>query len=696
KICVYGDYDVDGITSTALLVSTLQSCGATVLYHVPDRFTEGYGMNSKVVQSLVENGVKLILTCDCGISNLTEVQIAKDLGLQVIITDHHLLPAELPAADCVINPGLLQPGHRAAHLAGVGVAYMFARGLLDTLGRASETVEFLDLVALGTVADVVPLRGENRFLLQSGLEVIRRSERPGIQALCRAAGLKQGELTESEIGFQLGPRLNSTGRLASARIGVELLLAEDLAQALDMAQKIDNLNKKRRTMGDEMLREAQAMLGAAYGNQPIVLYQPHWHHGIIGIIAGRLAELYGVPVMLMSLKEDGETVTGSARSIKGIHIYEVLAKCEQYLDKFGGHAGAAGFSLARANLEQFIRAVQGEMEKPLTENSLQDSVEHDLELDFTLVSKELHQCLNKLAPFGADNPEPVFLARGVQILSHRPLSGDQHLRLVLGQGSISHQAVWWWGGRKEIPPAADVLFTIGINTWQGVDNIQLSLAGIEVNAPIQMRETIELTIEDHRFWQQSGQNLPQFGGAAFYLEGGGGLPGLPVCNRFNLQTAHTLVLLSLPPDLRLLEELLAVTKASNLVLAYGDAPHDSAKALLQVLLGMCKFAYNKKQGLLSIPQAAVTTGHREYVIAVGLKLLKSMGHISYQALTPEEILVVPGPGPLEKDREEDETRFRQLLGEYRAFTRFLLNAAPQDIVKALHNSGVVYHSASTY
>ncbi|NLD50317.1 MAG: single-stranded-DNA-specific exonuclease RecJ, partial [Clostridiaceae bacterium] len=356
KICVYGDYDVDGVTSTAILVECLGIFTGEVVYHVPDRFTEGYGMNEEVIRRLHSEGISLIITCDCGISNINEINTAKELGISVILTDHHTIPAQLPKADVILNPKLLEDGHRARNISGCGMAYFLCLALLKSRGMEERAEEGLDLLALSLIADVVSLNGENRYLLKKALPRLFNTKRVGLKKLFDIAG-KNGELsTEEDVAFQIAPRINAAGRMESARLPVELLLCKNPDDARRMAEKIDFLNMERKSVQQRIIDEAIQMVETRKKNKTVlVLFGEFWHHGIIGIAAGRICELYKKPAILLSMKEDGCTVVGSARSVEEINIYELIVKCSKRLIKFGGHSQAAGLSLKKEDMEAFTR-----------------------------------------------------------------------------------------------------------------------------------------------------------------------------------------------------------------------------------------------------------------------------------------------------------------------------------------------------
>ena len=379
SICVYGDYDADGVTSTSILISMLRQITSDVDYHIPDRFSEGYGLDSQVIEDLAELGVDLIITCDCGISNREEVALAKELGLDVIVTDHHDLPDKLPeAADVIVSPKLLESDHKAYHLPGAGIVYFLAQEVLTRVGEEQLAADLIDLAALAIVADVVKLRGENRYLLQQGLKSLTATNWPGLAELCRLVGVELFQISEVDIGFRLGPRLNAAGRMTKADLAVELLLSQDQSQAQELAERLDEINQQRKELGTKMKQEALELVAENDRSEAIVLYQPDWHQGIVGIVAGRLAEKFEVPVLLLCNKQNSEEVlTGSARSIAGIHIRDALAECKDLLISFGGHAGAAGCSLHKKDWPEFQEQLLEILNQRLQESGTKKTIRVD-------------------------------------------------------------------------------------------------------------------------------------------------------------------------------------------------------------------------------------------------------------------------------------------------------------------------------
>lgn len=672
KICIYGDYDVDGVTATALLFKVLKNLGAKVSYKVPDRFKEGYGMKEEVIARLHDEGVELILTCDCGISNVKEIELAKGFGMEVLVTDHHALPPVLPKADVIVNPQFLAPDHPARGLPGVGVAYFLAKALLKCYGRSDEADGFLDLVTLGIISDVVVLRGENRYLAQKGIPLIKEGRNPGIKALIEVAGIAPEEITEEDIGFRISPRINAAGRMQHAGIAVELFLTEDAKKAEELAKRLDELNEERRRVGDAMLEEAEALLKDSEGG-PILLFKPHWHQGIIGITAGRLCEKYRVPAILMTLKEDGETVVGSARSIEGVNIFEVLQECRDYLVGFGGHAGAAGISLRLDNLDTFVGACSKAIERRMAEvKSAHDSF--DLEYPIEKVDETLYYELRKLAPFGEGWPEPVFYCPNVEVITARPTTGQQHYRLVVGHGDKNLSALWWWAEGTPERGTVDLLYSVGINRWDGKEEVQLIIKGIlkaEEKEEAAKEERREPRWIDYRSWRELGKPAPIYEDALYFYEG----PPLKdflqkTVDRYKVKEARRLVLLSCPPEPRVLEEIVALSQAEEIILAFSPAEIADIKKVLGWMMKYIKFVVNKQKGHTSVQDLAAVTGQTELVVAEMLRFLEEnrllevkmeeYGRMHLKINATERVSNVRPPRPL-----------LELFEETRAYRRYM-------------------------
>jgi single-stranded-DNA-specific exonuclease len=486
RIACYGDYDVDGVTSTVLLAGFLRAVGADVLTYVPHRLVEGYGLNGGAVAKLAGQGVKLLVTLDCGITSVEEVRTAAGLGLDTVVVDHHTAPVELPAAAAILNPH--QPGctYPTPDLAAVGVTFalvMALRRRLREAGRFGERrpepnlKEALDLVALGTVADVVPLVGANRTLVRAGLAELARSRRPGVRALKQVAGIAEGvPVSAGQVGFRLAPRINAAGRLDDAGRGVTLLLADDPEVARTLAEELDRENQARqeieRRILDEALADASARVAA--GARGLVLARDGWHAGVVGIVASRLVERFHRPVVLIAL-EDGAG-KGSGRSIEAFHLYDALSACGAHLVRFGGHRHAAGVTVERGQVDAFRAAFEARAAAQLSEEDLAPRCRIDAWVDDGDLTDGAAADLEKLAPFGAGHPEPVFALRAAAARGRTVGSAKVHLKLSLGPRGID--AIGFGMGDRAglcAEGPVDAAFSVGFDEWDGTRRLQLKL-----------------------------------------------------------------------------------------------------------------------------------------------------------------------------------------------------------------------------
>ena len=483
-VCVYGDYDVDGITATALLVGFFRSAGIATFYHIPNRLEHGYGLAAAGIRAAADAGARVIVSVDCGVTAVTEAELCRELGIDLIITDHHTPGETLPAACAVINPSLKECRFPFKLLAGVGVAFNLLIALRSRLrsagcfagGDPPNLREYLDLVALGTVADVVPLTDENRLFVRYGLRELSGTRRPGIAALKSVAGIT-GDVTCYDLGFRLAPRLNACGRLEDATRGVELLLSRDPAEAAAIAEELDASNRERQLIEGDILREAIGMLEAdEKARKGIVLASPAWHPGVIGIVASRLVERYHRPTVLVALSDGNGR--GSGRSIPAFHLYEALAACSATLLKFGGHKYAAGLSVAEEDLLAFVAEFEAHAAALLTDDDLLPEILIDAELTPADITAALPGVVARLEPYGAGNPAPLFLLAGAPVLDRRVLK-EKHLRLRLGLPGGAVDAIAF--NRGDFVPAGvvDVVFSPEINVWNGRESLQLKVRDLK-------------------------------------------------------------------------------------------------------------------------------------------------------------------------------------------------------------------------
>jgi single-stranded-DNA-specific exonuclease len=475
-ILVHGDYDVDGQCGTTLLTRVLRAAGAKVVPFVPHRMRDGYDFGPAGIAAATEAGASLIITCDCGTTALDAVARARSLGFRVIVTDHHL-PGELPAADAVINPQRRDGSGIGRELCGTGVAFKLAQALAPVLGL-SENMPYhlLDLVALATVADIVPLVGENRILTKYGLRILASSRWPGVRALVRAAGLGGRAIRAGHVGYVLGPRLNATGRVGEAMDGVRLLLSDQESEAEVLALRLESLNERRQAMDQEILDQAAKTVEATLDldrDYVLVLAQEGWHPGVIGIVASRIVERYGRPAILLAV--DGDEAKGSGRSISRFNLHEALTRCAEHLVKYGGHRMAAGLTLRRDRIEAFREAFNNCARGCLTPEDLIPTQYVDAVVSLRDLDFDLEKLLRRLEPCGAGNPMPVFGVAGALARDHRTV-GANHLKLTLDDSTGRLDAIGFdWADRVGdgwLQSPLDVAFRLELNDFGRAPDLQ--------------------------------------------------------------------------------------------------------------------------------------------------------------------------------------------------------------------------------
>ncbi|WP_448533821.1 single-stranded-DNA-specific exonuclease RecJ [Parathermosynechococcus lividus] len=489
SITICGDYDADGMTSTALLLRALRHLGATIDYTIPSRMHEGYGINERIVRECHQRGVKIILTVDNGIAAVQPIALARELGLIVIVTDHHDIPAQLPPAHAILNPKLVDPDSPYHSLAGVGMAYILALSLAQRLEKLCGLVRPLrELCTLGTIADLAPLVGVNRRWVKQGLQTIPTSSLVGVQALMEVSNsLPQTNtaLKPSAVGFRLGPRINAIGRIGDPQTVIELLTTDDPATAATLAATCEQTNRTRQELCAAIEAEAIAHLEAR-GVDPVtewvlVLVQPNWHHGVIGIVASRLVERYGVPVFIGTY-ETQTTIRGSARSIPEFNVFASLEATKSLLLKYGGHKAAGGFTLLAEHLDEWRDRLRAFAKTCLKKEHLRPLVTIDAELHFSQLNWEFYEQVERLQPFGSENPQPVFCSRRVTVVSQSTMGKHgEHLKLTLQQGNSPPMKAkaWRWGQVLPLPSPIDIAYTLVTNTWNGETHLELELQGVQ-------------------------------------------------------------------------------------------------------------------------------------------------------------------------------------------------------------------------
>ncbi|WP_273483852.1 single-stranded-DNA-specific exonuclease RecJ [Desulforamulus ruminis] len=512
SILVYGDYDVDGITGTTVLVLALRKIGCTVDYFIPHRLEEGYGLNQEALERAAAQGVSLVITVDCGISGYQEVARAKDLHLDVVVTDHHEPPLLLPEAVAVVDPKQADCGYPFKELAGVGVALKLVQGLYQQAGIGpKEWEEYLDLVCLGTVADIVPLQGENRIIVKHGLPRMVGNNRPGLQALIKISGIKAETLGTRELGFGLAPRLNAAGRMGDAALGVELLLAGDVHEAEKMAEALNKGNQERQQVEAKVLAQALEMVEAdpeLAQDKVLVLASANWHPGVIGIVASRLADRFYRPVFMISL-EDGKG-KGSARSIPGFNLYQAMVSCQDFLEQFGGHAMAAGFSIDEDKIADFRSRMNQAAQEALTEERLTPNLDLDALVNLAQLSMDTVQELDQLSPFGHCNPGPVLGCCEARVVQCREVGKNGgHLKMRVREDQVVLDGIGFnlasYSEMLATHDQVDMAFVPSINVWNGRSSVQLEVKEFKEVGEVTLAH--ELPVEPRGMEELLGRSL---------------------------------------------------------------------------------------------------------------------------------------------------------------------------------------------
>jgi len=643
QICVWGDFDVDGQTSTALLVQTLTALGADVTYHIPIRAVTSHGVHIPELTEIIDRGAKLILTCDTGITAHEAVEYAKSRGVDFVITDHHDLGEILPDAISIVNPKLLTKEHPLSSLAGVGVAYklaeaLFAEGRPKTKdGQRSSVLslrsdDLLDLVALGLIADVALLKKETRTLAQKGLVALRETKRLGLQVIMDMAGVQPETVNEETIGFTFAPRLNAIGRLGDANPAVELLTTDDPVRARVLAAQLEGLNSQRKLLTSQVYRAAEAQLreDPSLLEQPaIVLGHPAWPGGVVGIVASRLKERYNKPVILLNTAE-GEPARGSARSIEGLHITEAIAAQKDLLLGFGGHPMAAGLSLQQENLPAFRKGLGKTIEQMLGDVVYEEpSLQIDAWLSLEELKLDLADEIERLSPFGAGNPPLTFASRNLQLKAVAKIGKTQdHLRLNIEDNNGHVNSILWWNGvDDELPETGtklDIAYSLRASTYRGERQLALEFVDFRVveEKPVEVKreqiEVINLRSNVEQFSLLSIQTFVE-GNDKKKVEG---------VDRYNLQTSAELAIYTAPPGPAEMKAFIEKVKPQKVYLIAQNPPTEKVDEFLQRLAGMAKFVIAQKNGETKISALAAATAQRESTVRIGLEWLAAGGHIA--------------------------------------------------------------------
>ncbi len=645
-ILIWGDFDVDGQTATALLYTALLRLGADVRYHVPLRDGEGHGMYLPKLREWLSRGVKVIMTCDTGITSHEAVEAASAAGVDVLITDHHLPGETLPGALAVINPMRLPAGHKLRELPGVGVAYELIVAL--TAGRDCD--DLLDLVALGIVADVAELRNETRYLLQRGIATMRLSSRPGLQALFQSSEINPLELSENDIAFGLAPRLNAQGRLGDAKESVELLSTQDQGRAAELANQLEGMNARRR-LETRMIEEGARSLierdPSLLDYAAIVLSHPEWSGGIVGIVANRLAETYHKPVVLLCEKD--ERAFGSARSVAGFNLTEALRGCRDLLLKYGGHAMAAGLSLERNKIYDFRRRLS-RIVREATPVSVEEPVlEIDGYLGLDEISIDLIEDLRRLAPFGNGNPTLTLATRDLRLIRRKKIGrrGEHQELTVEDEQKNQRRVLWWNAADKTLPDGKfDLAYSLRISRFK--DRAESILELIDLRSL--EAETVEVSpeqrpfdLEDYRHHPSPKEKLLEVldlhPAALIWREDD---PSIEGSNRTELRPAETLIIWTSPPGPAELNAALETVKPCR-VIVFGRLPAEpTLESFLQRLAGLINHVMNAKHGETTINALAAAAAQRADTVRYGLLWFHQTGRATVDLREDGSVRIIRG------------------------------------------------------
>ena len=690
KIGIWGDFDVDGQTSTTLLVSALRELGGAVVYHIPVRGEESHGISLPALKNFLLQGLDLIVTCDTGVSSGEAIDYARNRGVQVIVSDHHDLPKELPNANAVVNPKRLPPEHPLSTLPGVGVAFKIIEELWQLEGDDDKPQHYLDLVALGIVADIALLKGDTRYLLQLGLEKLRHTERAGLVAMMELTELNKSNLTEEHIGFVLAPRMNALGRLDDANRMVELLTTDNMGRARTLALELEGINAQRKLLSDQVYQAAQAQLSAdakLLDYPVLVLSHPAWPAGVIGVVASRLVEQYHRPVILLSAPAD-ESAHGSARSIEGINITDVIAANQYLINEFGGHPMAAGLSMDPANIPEFRQAVS----LTVMNMGLGIQKEKDLQIDRYLSLPELSlalvEDLERLAPFGAGNPPLVFATRNLNLAGYAAVGrSGEHLQLTI-EDELDHKqpSIWWQGAGFTLPERTfDLAYSVRASSYRGQRAVQIEWIDyrtVESQAASFDSARRNIEVVDLRDEPEPIQKISQLRAGEELIVWGeaGAKTELSCVDRITLPPANILAIWTIPPGPAEIQAALDKVRPSKVYLFACDPGMDDPNAFLNRLVGLLKQGIKTSGGNVSLSALACATAQRIPTIKAGLEWLDLSGYFQVQSIRGDEAKLQLGSKQKISAPPFASDRLNAMLAESAAFRRYYLSAKKDRLV----------------
>ena len=694
-ICVWGDFDVDGQTSTTLLVSALRGLGANVVYHIPVRAREGHGINIEHLRPILDDGASLLVTCDTGISAHEALDFVRERGCDAIVTDHHSLPETLPDAYALINPRLLPDDHPFTGLPGVGIAYLLVDALYRRAGREAETQDFLDLVAMGIVADIALQTADTRYLLQRGLPVLRSAKRTGLQAMYELSSLQPEFMTEEHIGFVIGPRMNALGRLDDANPAVELLTTTDLGRARVLATHLEGLNARRRLLTSQVLRAAQDQIerdSSLLEQAVLVLAHPEWPAGVVGIVASELVERYNRPTILLTAPPD-QLARGSARSIEGVNITAAIASQKHLLHGYGGHPMAAGLSLDPSNLTAFRHGISRYVEKVLGGAPPRPTLPLDGIINLSDISMELVNDLERLSPFGAGNPPLILCVPRLTVLSSSTIGHDgNHLQVMVKDENDQTRRVLWWGGADWPLPEGvfDLACVLRASNYRGQRDVQLEWVDARPLAPSALELRRAMDVIDQRGIQHPIPALQSFiqpsetDDTIIWAEGDARerlkALGYASCDRTQLYPAKTLILWTTPPDRAVLDSALDLVEPKTVVIFGVDPSEITLEAFLKRLAGLVKYTLERMDGKAALSRLAAASAQRETTVMLGLEWMEQRGMVKLRSSENGKITLEPGAGASSTAENALTVRLQTILSESTAYRQYFHAADKENLL----------------
>jgi single-stranded-DNA-specific exonuclease len=688
-IAVWGDFDVDGQTATAVLVEALGAISAALgvkptspLHYQVPQGNQGHGIYLPALDELLLQGVTLLITCDTGVDALSAVERAARQGCDVIVTDHHDLTDRLPPAMALVNPRRLPGGHPLRELPGVGVAYKLVEHLFQRIGQEDQLQAALDLVALGIVADLATQVADTRYLLQCGLQALRTTKRVGLRALIEHAELRLQGLSEEHVGYQLAPRLNALGRMGDANQGVELFLTQNLARARILAAEMDGLNYQRRLITNQIFQAALSQVEqnpALQDYRALVVAGHNWHAGVLGLVAGRLVERFGRPAVVLCLSEDGKA-RGSARSVPGCDIVAALRPVSHLLLRFGGHPGAAGLALNAANLEAFRKALSRSVAAVWDAASAAPGLQIDAYISLDQLSLELVGEIERLAPFGPGNPALQLATQDLHVVEDVLVGRDgEHRRLIVAdEAGMQQTVVWWQGAGQPVPEGRfDLAYVLRARDYRGEMQLQVEWLAARPHEPAAASSHPARAVVD---WRSQAEvyaglaGLPE-GAAAVWAEAEDRdvLERIGGVGRLDLAAAPALVIWTAPPGPAELAYVLQSVRPVTVYLVAHQPPTDEMAVFVERLMGMVKHDLNRRGGQVAVQRLAAALGQRETTVRAGLEWLAAMGQLDIVAADGDVLRLQAGGEPL-GNRRSLEARIRRLLDETAAYRRYFRSA----------------------